>query len=313
MPDDQTTYYGRPQLKAAPFSKPLVGGYIFLAGLSGGAQLLAGLLDLAQGRSAAPAVRRGRLLALLAPTLGAACLVADLHTPQRFYNMLRVFKRTSPMSIGTWVLTLFTGASFVAAGADLLADRFPRSAGWLRSVGRAAQVPAAAAGGELGTYTAALLSATSTPLWASAPRGLAVKFGASSIASAAAALRLPEGNSRLGRDLDRLAALALAVELAADAGNRRQHQRDGIPPAATETAVAAFGTLLPLAALVGSFVLPRQSRLLSGMAALGILGGSLAMRIGTLAAGDATAADPAVSLRFAGGRQVSSSSHTTVS
>ena len=31
------TYYGRPQLKAAPFENPVVGGYIFLAGLSGSA------------------------------------------------------------------------------------------------------------------------------------------------------------------------------------------------------------------------------------------------------------------------------------
>ena len=40
------TYYGRPQLKPAPFNNWLVGSYVFLAGLSGAAQLLATVLDL---------------------------------------------------------------------------------------------------------------------------------------------------------------------------------------------------------------------------------------------------------------------------
>src|SRR6478672_6377769 len=101
---DGRTYYGRPQLKAAPFNSALVGGYVFLAGLSGGAQLLATLLDVTRGAAAASVVRSGRLISLLAPTLGSALLISDLHTPRRFYNMLRVFKRTSPMSIGTWIL-----------------------------------------------------------------------------------------------------------------------------------------------------------------------------------------------------------------
>jgi hypothetical protein len=51
------TYYDRPQLKPAPFKKSLVGGYVFLAGLSGAAQLLATLLDLTRGKAAAHEVR----------------------------------------------------------------------------------------------------------------------------------------------------------------------------------------------------------------------------------------------------------------
>src|ERR1700760_2948719 len=85
------TYYGRAQLKPAPFKNTLVGSYVFLAGLSGAAQLLATLLDLTQGRLAASAVRSGRYLSLLAPTVGSVCLIADLHTPKRFYNMLRIY------------------------------------------------------------------------------------------------------------------------------------------------------------------------------------------------------------------------------
>ena len=59
---DGRTYYGRSQLKQAPFNNFLVGTYVFLAGLSGGAQLLATVIDLARGRAAEPAIRRGRYL-----------------------------------------------------------------------------------------------------------------------------------------------------------------------------------------------------------------------------------------------------------
>src|SRR5439155_1699499 len=76
----------------------------------------------------ADTVRRGRYLPLLAPTVGAGLLVYDLHTPQRFYNMFRVAKGTSPMSIGTWILTSFSLFSGLAAGLQFVADRVP---GWL--------------------------------------------------------------------------------------------------------------------------------------------------------------------------------------
>jgi protein NrfD len=123
MPDtaqwDGRTYYGRPQLKSAPFNAVLVGSYVFLAGLSGAAQVLATALDRAAISGAEPTVRRGRLLSLLAPTIGTVCLIFDLHTPKRFYNMLRLVKATSPMSLGSWALVAFSGAS-VAIAAPLV-------------------------------------------------------------------------------------------------------------------------------------------------------------------------------------------------
>jgi len=116
------TYYGRSQLKPAPFNNWVVGGYIFLAGVSGSSALLSAVAELGRGRKAAGMARRGRYLSLLAPTLGAALLVYDLHTPKRFYNMLRIAKKTSPMSIGTWILLAFSAFAGVAAGAQIVAD-----------------------------------------------------------------------------------------------------------------------------------------------------------------------------------------------
>ncbi|MDE2488993.1 MAG: polysulfide reductase NrfD, partial [Alphaproteobacteria bacterium] len=101
------TYYGRPQLKAAPFNSWIVGAYIFLAGMSGSSSMIGAIADAAGGPRAQGVGKRARGLAVLAPTLGSALLIKDMHTPQRFYNMLRVFKPRSPMSIGTWILVPF--------------------------------------------------------------------------------------------------------------------------------------------------------------------------------------------------------------
>ncbi len=46
-----------------------------------------------------------RLILLLADLV---CLVLDLGQPLRFHHMLRVFKLSSPMSLGTWCLTVFS-------------------------------------------------------------------------------------------------------------------------------------------------------------------------------------------------------------
>jgi hypothetical protein len=49
-------------------------------------------------------------------------LVLDLGDPLRFHHMLRVFKPGSPMSVGTWCLTIFSLPLTAAAGLSLLAE-----------------------------------------------------------------------------------------------------------------------------------------------------------------------------------------------
>ncbi len=299
------TYYGRPQLNQAPFETSVVGGYIFLAGLAGAAQLLASLADLSGMRRARGMVRRGRYLSLLAPVVGAPLLIYDLRTPQRFYNMLRIFRRTSPMSIGTWILMAFSGASGITAACQAAADLFGWR--WPRRVARTAQVPAAIAGAGLATYTAALLSATSTPLWAAAPGALAVRFGSSSIATGAAALALAEhrfGSRRVARDLDTIKLAALAVEFATARASAATYRRKGIsaaanawPGAAIETfGGQALGIALPLALHLGGAALVRRPARLASIATL--LGG-LCLRTGVMSVGNESARRPRDSFRFA--------------
>ena len=224
---------------------------------------------------------------MLAPTVGAVCLVADLHTPKRFYNMLRVFKSTSPMSIGSWLLVAFGGASVATAAAQFLADRV-RGFGWMRWVARATQLPAAATGAGLATYTASLFSATSTPLWAAAPRALAVRFGAAGVATAAAAMGWGERRSRTGRDLDSVAVAALATELAATLAAEERYRSTGVASVLASPAGmldqfggTGLGTLAPLALHAASLLFTRRrSRVLAGAASVAILGGSPGDRAG---------------------------------
>ena len=243
---------------------------------------------------------------MLAPTIGVRPADLRLHTPKRFYNMLRVAKGTSPMSIGTWILMAFSGSSGVTAVAHTIAERVP-GFGWLNGLARGAQIPALAAGAGLATYTASLLSATSTPLWAAAPKGMAVRFGASAIASAAAALGLGERRSRIGRDLDSIAVAALAVELAATLSSEQRYRETGVdraldsPGGKTDQGVGTgLGVVLPLGLYMASLLFTRRrSRTLTTAASLAVLGGSLAMRIGVMAAGDESARRPDISMGFA--------------
>ena len=296
------TYYGRSQLKPAPFNNWVVGGYVFLAAVSGASALLATVADLTEGRAAARTVRHGRYLSLLAPTIGAALLVWDLHTPKRFYNMLRVAKGTSPMSIGTWILLSFTACAFPLAGLQFLSRRAP----WLRYVARVVQIPAAIAGAGLTTYTSALLSATSTPLWAAAPKALAARFSSSAIAAGAAALSLLETSASRRRKLDTIALAALSTELAAGSACHRIYQRKGVAAAlqtdwgrVEENAVTRLGTAMPIGLHALSLAVGRgRPGGVSDFASLAILAGSLLLRVSIMEAGDESASRPDISFRF---------------
>ena len=296
------TYYGRSQLKAAPFNKWVVGGYVALAALSGGSALIAAVADLTQGRAAGHTVRRGRYLSLLAPTLGSVLLIWDLHTPKRFYNMFRVAKGTSPMSIGTWILTVFSLFAIPTAALQFMADRF----GWRHGLARATQVPAALAGAGLGTYTAALLSATSTPLWAAAPRLMAARFASSSVAAGAAVLSLGELSARRRRSLDALALAALAAELTATSLSHRVYAKRGVDAALEgrwgqieKFGVNGMGALLPLALQAVSLATGRgRPGTMSDIACLASIAGGFLLRVSVMEAGDTSATRPDISFRF---------------
>ena len=99
-----SSYYGRPVVKKPVWQERDIAGYLFTGGIAAGSALLAAGADLT-GR---PELRRvTRLSSLGALAVSGVALVHDLGRPDRFYNMLRVFKPTSPMSVGSWILSAF--------------------------------------------------------------------------------------------------------------------------------------------------------------------------------------------------------------
>src|SRR3546814_5313663 len=111
-----------PPLKPSPWDWT-VSGYIFLAGLSGAAQALA-YIGQRIDRAAYSGVRRtARAMATAGSAAGAVLLIIDLRTPRRWYNMLRIFRPTSPMSFGSYILTAFGGFSALTLLGELVEGR----------------------------------------------------------------------------------------------------------------------------------------------------------------------------------------------
>jgi hypothetical protein len=190
--------------------------YFWFGGMAAGASFVALACDLAGDEHSATVARKVALGALVpSPVL----LILDLGRPSRFYNMLRIFKPRSPMSMGAWALTAFGNLAAAAVGADLLGRR--RTA---KSLGAANAV----VGGYLGSYTGVLLAATAVPLWARSRLFLGPIFVSTATATGAAACRLvlaaegvPPGHSTR-RALGRVEAAAMGAELVLSTINERR-------------------------------------------------------------------------------------------
>src|SRR6201994_1830865 len=145
-------YYGRPIIKEPTWAELDIAGYLFTGGLAGASSILALGADLT-GRS-----RMARACGLCATgSIGVSliALVHDLGRPARFLNMLRVFKPTSPMSVGVWILFFYGPLAAGTAASDVF-GRCPR-------LGRGMGLGAAALGSSVATYAAALIANTAVP------------------------------------------------------------------------------------------------------------------------------------------------------
>ena len=148
------SYYGRQIIKTPPWKTPDVPLYLFLGGLSGGSALLAEGAALT-GNDDLEHV--SRLVAAGGAAVGTVFLVHDLGRPERFLNMLRVFKPTSPLSVGSFILAPFASLSGAAATSQVT-GRLPR-------LGRLAGLGSTVFAAPLATYTAALFANTAGPAW----------------------------------------------------------------------------------------------------------------------------------------------------
>jgi hypothetical protein len=280
------SYYGRPVLKEPVWSWEIP-WYFFTGGLAGASSTLAAVARLAGNDRLA---RRALLLALAGATISPVLLISDLGRPERFYNMLRVFKPTSPMNLGTWILTAFGSAIGVAASSDVLGV-FPR-------LGRSSEGVAALLGPALSTYTAVLVADTSAPVWHEGRRELPLVFAAGSAASAgaAAAILTPPGDAGPAR---RLAVCGALLEiLAVEAMKRRMGEFLAEPYDRNEA--GRYDKLAKLFSGAGAAVMGIAGRKRRSAAACGgalILAGAAFQRWSVFRAGFQSARDPKYTVR----------------
>jgi formate-dependent nitrite reductase membrane component NrfD len=274
------SYYGRPVLKE-PVWKWEVPAYFFTGGLSGGSSVLSLSAALfGNEKLSRTALYVGAAADLISPAL----LVADLGRPERFHHMLRVFKVTSPMNVGAWILLVNGGASNTAAALELL--------GRLRPVKTLAQVVAAFFGPPLATYTGVLLADTAIPVWHDARHELPWIFGASATASAGAAacMFLDPDDAAPAR---RLAVGAVAVEgmlmqtMERRLGDVGAVYRQGAARTLSRAAKGLAGAGALLLAVRG-----RRSRTAAAAGGALVCAGELCLRYAVVKAGGQSARDP---------------------
>ncbi|MCA1672322.1 MAG: polysulfide reductase NrfD, partial [Actinobacteria bacterium] len=284
------SYYGRAVLKP-PVWEWKVPAYLFAGGLSAGCAMLAAGADL----TARPALRRvGRLGALSTLAASTYLLISDLGRPERFHHMLRVAKPTSPMSVGTWILTAYGPGVAVAAVSELLPISLRRTilGRLLHGTARPAGLCAAAIAPAVASYTAVLLSQTAVPAWHESHHHLPFVFTSSAAASAGglAMMLTPTGEAGPAR---RFAALGAATEIAA---SRLMEERLGLVREAYTTGKAQrlrqWSEYCTAAGLLGTLVTARRSQSLSMVSGLALLAGSVLQRFGIFEAGVESTKDP---------------------
>ena len=284
-----SSYYGRPIIKKPVWSELDIGGYLFTGGIAAGSAVIGAGADLT-GR---PSLRHAaRLSSLAALGVSGAALVHDLGVPMRFHHMLRVAKPTSPMSVGTWILTAFSLPTGVAAVAEMpaLVPAFLR--GVVAALSRPSGVASALIAPGVATYTAVLLADTSVPSWHEAWPELPFVFAGSAL-SGSAGLALGLSPCSENAPVRRLAVLGSALELAA---SQRIEHRLGLlgEPYRQGKAGAKMRLAKKLTAVgaVSAFTLARRSRWAAVAAGASLVAASALTRFAIFEAGVASTEDP---------------------
>lgn len=102
-----TSPYAGQTIPKEPSWTILVGLDILLNNLSIGLFLVATVASLLAPAHFKPLAAVAYPVAIFLLVVDLALLVSDLGDPLRFHHMLRVFKPTAPMSVGTWSLTFY--------------------------------------------------------------------------------------------------------------------------------------------------------------------------------------------------------------
>jgi formate-dependent nitrite reductase membrane component NrfD len=313
-PPAKAGYYDIPVIHG-PHWKWLITGYFYFGGVSGASAAVGGFSRLFGGASGAELARIATYVSFVSLLPCPVLLILDLGRPGRFLHMLRVFRTSSPMSIGSWGLTAFGLISAVATGLQLLDDRSSRGGDH-----RAARRPAgdvlalfgALSGLFVAGYTGVLLAATAVPIWSKRPALLGPLFlssamtsGAAAISAVAAGLEREEGGAlaRL-RTLETLSTVAeesLLVMWIIALGPTAKPITEGRLGAIVRHGAVGGGMVIPLAISALLHHLPRRMRRPATLASAGLtLAGVFAVRSAVVLGGRLSADDPRATFELTG-------------
>ncbi|HSV13098.1 MAG TPA: NrfD/PsrC family molybdoenzyme membrane anchor subunit, partial [Tepidisphaeraceae bacterium] len=265
------SYYDIPMLKQ-PVWKWQIATYFYLGGLSAGAYLLSRVADRAGGDKHRNVSRIGAYVAMATLVPCPPLLIWDLGDPKRFHHMLRVWKPSTPMNLGTWSIVAYSGMAAYEVVRQYLTERENRvdaaslgaadrnkllqvmNNGVLLALHDAAGIPFSLM---VAGYTGVLLSCTANPLWCKNPH-LGPLFSASAVSTGAEAISLaldllgdqPASQSAL-QNIDTAAHVA---ELACMAGFSRFAGEKADP---LRRGLMKKHHLFSLGAIVGAEVLKR--------------------------------------------------------
>lgn len=300
VPDAEfSSYYGQAIVKPVPWDHK-ISAYLFVGGIAG----VSGIVQAGAAATGNSVLQRNsRLTAMAAVGLSGIALVADLGRPERFLNMMRTVKLTSPMSVGTWILSAYAGFAGITTGAEvlrLLPARGPVTA-LIRvtdAVGTPSTIGQAAFGAPLAAYTAVLLADTAHPVWHESRRELPFVF-VGSAALAAGGVQMVLTPTALAGPVRRLALLGVGTELLA-MHRLEEHLTDlGIDePVRTGTAGGRLRLAKGLAIAGGlGTLLAGRSRILAVAAGAALATASALTRMGIVEAGIESAKDPRYTVR----------------
>jgi formate-dependent nitrite reductase membrane component NrfD len=274
------SYYGQPVLKAPVWTWEIP-AYFFIGGLAGASSALAFSAQLTGNK---PLARRAWLTAFASISASPALLISDLGKPSRFLNMLRVFKVTSPMSVGSWLLVANGGVVTLAAAHEMT--------GRLRYVGPVAGAASAVLGLPLSSYTAVLLANTAVPVWHEGRRELPFVFAGSAGASAGAAATVLTPNSHAG-PARRLTVGTVLME--AIVMERMEHRLGLLAEPYRNGRASRIGKTAKVLSRGGAALVALAGQRRRGAAALGgamVLAGAACRRFAILQAGFQSSRDP---------------------
>ncbi|HZS94189.1 MAG TPA: NrfD/PsrC family molybdoenzyme membrane anchor subunit [Chloroflexota bacterium] len=293
------TYYGQPVIKA-PHWRWLVINYFFAASVAGGCATIGTILEEVSGDRV---LRRLARYVALAAILPAPILLAlDLGRPNRAFNMFRIVKLKSPMSLGSWGLLFLGSISGLLATLEAVAQFWGDD--MLRLPRRILGIVALPFSIFLCGYTGVLLAATNVPIWARNYLLMGPTFVSSAFSGAIFTLSLVLGLTKKQRPetaqrMDQAAAIALGAEIgllamsAMRMGNLGRHLVKGSIGLIFWPVVVVGGILAPTGLLVIELLQGRPaSQTRRSITAILALAGGYAFRALLIFAGRKSADSP---------------------